>query len=182
MAPYILLTSCTRGSSLREWTSQPSAVPVLLGQFWLALCASQGKEDCVDSQRISALLQLPQSHSFHRPSWNLKRVYRDTHLLVSITMESGEEILLDIDASCLIVLNCAQPCPTLCDSMDYSPPGSSVHGMSQARILEWVAASFSRGSSPPRGWTCASCLSCIGSEVLYHWANWEVLCTYIKGN
>ena len=38
----------------------------------------------------------------------------------------------------------AQLCPTLCDSMDYNPPGSSVHGILQARILEWVAISFSR--------------------------------------
>ena len=36
----------------------------------------------------------------------------------------------------------AQSCPTLCDPMDYSPPGSSVHGISQAEILEWVAISF----------------------------------------
>ena len=39
-----------------------------------------------------------------------------------------------------------QPCLTLCDPMDYSPPGSSVHGILQARILEWVAIPFSRGS------------------------------------
>ena len=44
----------------------------------------------------------------------------------------------------------AQSCPTLCDPMDCSPPGSSVHGILQARILEWVAISFSRGSSQPR--------------------------------
>ena len=41
----------------------------------------------------------------------------------------------------------AQSCPTLCDPMDCSLPGSSVHGILQARILEWVAISFSRGSS-----------------------------------
>ena len=41
----------------------------------------------------------------------------------------------------------AQSCPTLRDPMNYSPPGSSVHGISQARILEWVAISISRGSS-----------------------------------
>ena len=41
-------------------------------------------------------------------------------------------------------------CPTLGDPMDYSPPGSSVHGIFQARILEWVAMSFSRESSQPR--------------------------------
>ena len=44
----------------------------------------------------------------------------------------------------------AQLCPTLCDPMDCSLPGSSVHGILQARILEWVAISFSRGSSQPR--------------------------------
>ena len=46
----------------------------------------------------------------------------------------------------------AQLCPTLCDPADCSPPGSSVHGFLQARILEWVAISFSRGSSQPRDW------------------------------
>ena len=41
----------------------------------------------------------------------------------------------------------AQSCPTLCDPMDCSLPGSSVHGIFQARVLEWIAISFSRGSS-----------------------------------
>ena len=50
----------------------------------------------------------------------------------------------------------AQSCPTLCDPMDCSPPGSSVHGISQAWILEWVAVSFSRGSSWPRDRTRVS--------------------------
>ena len=44
-----------------------------------------------------------------------------------------------------------------CDPVDCSPPGSSVHGISQARILEWVASSFSRGSSRPRNRTRVSC-------------------------
>ena len=47
----------------------------------------------------------------------------------------------------------AQSCPTLCDPMDCSLPGSSIHGILQARVLEWVAISFSRGSSRPRDWT-----------------------------
>ena len=42
-----------------------------------------------------------------------------------------------------------QLCPTLCDPMDHSPPGSSVHGILQARILQWVAMPSSRGSSNP---------------------------------
>ena len=49
--------------------------------------------------------------------------------------------------------------------MDCSPPGSSVYGISQERILEWIAISFSRGSSQPRGQTH---ISCIGRQVLYH--------------
>ena len=49
-----------------------------------------------------------------------------------------------------------QSCPTLCDPMDYSLPGSSICGVFQARILEWVAISFSRRSSPPRDRTQVS--------------------------
>ena len=52
-----------------------------------------------------------------------------------------------------------QSSPTLCDPMDYSPPGSSVRGILQARILEWVAISFSRGSSQPRDGTQVSCVA-----------------------
>ena len=57
---------------------------------------------------------------------------------------------------------------TVCDLMDYNPPGSSVHGILQTRILEWVAISFSRGSSQPRDRSRASNVSCIGRQVLYH--------------
>ena len=49
---------------------------------------------------------------------------------------------------------------TLCNPMEYSPPGSSVHGIFQARILEWVAISFSRGSFLPRNQTQVSCFAC----------------------
>ena len=61
----------------------------------------------------------------------------------------------------------AQSCLILCKPMEYSP-GSSVHGILHARILEWAAISFFRGSSRPRGLTHASYVSCIGSQVLYH--------------
>ena len=52
----------------------------------------------------------------------------------------------------------------LCDPTDCSPPGSSVHGILRARILEWVAFPFSKGSSGPRDWTHASCVSCIAGR------------------
>ena len=50
----------------------------------------------------------------------------------------------------------AQSCPTLCEPMDCSLPGSSIHGIFQTRIPEWVAISFSRRSSQPRDWTRVS--------------------------
>ena len=62
-----------------------------------------------------------------------------------------------------------QSCLTLCDPMDCSPSGSSVHGILQARILEWVAMPSCRGSSRPRDQTHVSHVSCIGRRVLYHW-------------
>ena len=55
---------------------------------------------------------------------------------------------------------CAQSGPILCDPMDCSLPGSSVHGIFQERILEWVAIPFSRGSSRPWDWTHIPCVSC----------------------
>ena len=69
--------------------------------------------------------------------------------------------------------NVLQLCVTLCNTMDCNPPGSSVHGVFQARILEWVAMPSSRGSSPPRDQTHVSCVSCIGRRVLYHQCHLE---------
>ena len=57
---------------------------------------------------------------------------------------------------------------SLCGLMECSPPGSSVHEILQARMLEWVATSFSRGSSQPRGQTRVFCISCFGRRILYH--------------
>ena len=67
----------------------------------------------------------------------------------------------------------AQSCLTLCDPINYSPPGSSVHGISQARILEGVVISSSSGSSLPKDQTC---VSCIGRQILYQWTTWEAIC------
>ena len=61
----------------------------------------------------------------------------------------------------------------LCIPMDCSMLGSAVHGIYQARILEWVAISSSRGSSWPRDWPRISFLSWISRWILYHWATWE---------
>ena len=64
-----------------------------------------------------------------------------------------------------------QSCLTLCNAMDCSLPGSSIHGIFQARVLEWVAISFSRGSSRPRDRTQ---VSCIVGKCFTIWATREV--------
>ena len=58
-----------------------------------------------------------------------------------------------------------QSCPTLCDAMDCSPPGPSVHATLQARILEWVAISYCQLSSQPRD---GKHFPCIDRQILYH--------------
>ena len=73
-------------------------------------------------------------------------------------------IVLHFMLVCLVT----QSCLTLCISIDCSPPDSSVHGILQARILEWVAMPSSRGSSRPRDQIHVSCVSCNGRWVLYH--------------
>ena len=68
----------------------------------------------------------------------------------------------------MCVCSATQLCPTL----NCNPPGTSVHGIVPARILEWIAIS-SRGSSWTRDQTRVSCISCIGRQILYHWVTWE---------
>ena len=91
------------------------------------------------AQKVCLLWSL--LHSWNFPWWKFKRKITLFLLLL-------QSVLISLDARPV-----AQSCPTLCDLMDCSPPGSSVHGISQARILEWVAISFSRGSSQPRDQT-----------------------------
>ena len=61
-----------------------------------------------------------------------------------------------------------QLCPTLCDPIGCSPPGSCVHGILKARVLEWVSMPSSRGFSWPMAQTQVSYISCTGRQVLYH--------------
>ena len=72
----------------------------------------------------------------------------------SISFFNTMKVKVSVAQSCL---NWIGSQSTPCEHMDYSPPGSSVHGILQARILEWVAIPFSRGSSQPRYWTWVSC-------------------------
>ena len=71
----------------------------------------------------------------------------------------------------------------LCNPLDGSPPGFFVHGIFQARALEWVAIPSSRESTWFRDWISVSYISCIGRWILYHWASWElvaiILCVFV---
>ena len=79
---------------------------------------------------------------------------------------------IEFNNSCVHACWVTQLCPTLCNPIDCCLPVSSVHGIFQARILEWGATSFSRGSSWPRDQIF---ISYIGSQILYFCATWEAL-------
>ena len=72
---------------------------------------------------------------------------------------TGKADSLSLDHQVKLKVLVTQSCPTLCDPMDCSLPGSSVHGILQARILEWVAIPVSGGSSQPRDQTWVSCIA-----------------------
>ena len=94
--------------------------------------------------KTSFIVTVPTRHTFisvgHRNQWLLGKWY---HTCKRPKGAKWSEV--------------AQSWLTLCDPVDCSPPGSSVHGILQARILEWIAISFSRGSSQPRDRTQVSC-------------------------
>ena len=73
----------------------------------------------------------------------------------------------------------SKSCPTLCDPMDYSLPGSSIHGILQARTLEWIAISFTRGSSQQKNWAWVSCIS---GRFFTDWAIREAPSFQTEGN
>ena len=81
---------------------------------------------------------------------------------------------------CFMMFSVSQTCLTIWDGVNCRPLGSSVHGIFEAKLLEWVAISCSRGSSWPRDQTHISCISCIGRRILYHQATLEAQfsCTY----
>ena len=99
-----------------------------------------------------------------------------SHYLLS----SGQNVRLSRDwlyQTCRRCRLVAKSRPTLCNPIDCGPPGS-VRRISQARTLEWVAISFSRGSSQSKNWTH---ISCIGMWLLYHWATEEAHQTWSLG-
>ena len=116
------------------------------------------------------------------PKWPLHAFDYDTY--TNFSMDSRNDLInfenIDILMHLLYTRQCIRWCesqsvswsvgPTPCHPMNCSLPGSSVHGILQARILQWVAISFSRGSSQIKDWTGISCVSCIAGWFFTCWA------------
>ena len=89
------------------------------------------------------------------------------------SMFKSRAVIVTVFNNHVSVCSVAELCLILCNPKHCSPPGSSVHGIFQARILEWIAISYSRGSSQPRDQTHVSCISRIGRQILYCHTSWE---------
>ena len=137
----------------------------------IPIYGSQSSEDLNNWRPLNTWLE---------SGWKASKVHSSVVLLLPFSWKSsqgGQGYIINISI-CLIhkswlsfcMVHGAKShhsCPTLCDP-DCSPPGPSVHGILQARILERVAMPSSRGSSPPTDWTCISLVSCTDRWVFYH--------------
>ena len=100
----------------------------------------------------------------------------DDEMMILIMMHNKRKVTIDTwprPSSCYCMTSCFS-CAWLYDLMDCSPPGSSVPGILQTRILVWIALPFPRGSSRPGDWTRISCVSFIASGFFIHRATWEL--------
>ena len=143
---------------LRRWSLYPSTL----------LCAPSGCPVWTTSVR-----SLPSGFWLVWPMGSTDRKWEGERRVRSLHSSRSLPIGLQQDDCPSSACVCVQSCPTLCDPIDYSPPGPSVHGILQARILEWVAMPSCRGSSQPRDGTSVSCISCIAGRFFTHWATWE---------
>ena len=173
--------------SIRVFSNESTLLPVLWPMRWPKYWSFSFS--IIPSKEHPGLISLEWTVWISLQSKGLSRVFSNTtvqkHKLTKI--KHKEQILkvarekqqitqkgipMRITADLSTESEVAQSCPTLCNPIDCSPPGSSVHGISQARILKWVAISFSGGSSQPRD---RSCISCIGRWILYCWATREAI-------
>ena len=108
--------------------------------------------------------QAPQSLEFSRQEYWSGLPFPSPGDLPYLRIESGSpalqaDTLPSEPTAAVAAVSSLSRVQFFCNSMDYSPPGFFVHGILQARILEWVDISFSRGSSWSRDWTCIPCLA-----------------------
>ena len=136
-------------------TWRATAHRVIMGWTWLKRFSTRTRF-IKGYENIQSFKEIEQANFLHVylifSKWKLLNIHR-----------RKENNILNL-CVCVYVLSCVW---LFCNSMDYSPQGFSVYGISQARILEWVATSFSGGSSWPRNQTH---ISCIGRGILSFWA------------
>ena len=154
-------TKPKREQSQWQWTLHKSGLdPLLAGPPGLA--ASSPHEASLKNRQ-----------GWPQGLWTTKKKHLPKSLLqiVSLGNLRAASVILNVLVKWSERSEVAQSCPTLCDPVDYSLPGSSVHGILQARILEWVAISFSRGSSRSRD---QNQVSRIADRFFTDWATREV--------
>ena len=110
-------------------------------------------------------VSLPACPSHFLCLWPVKFIFQDSSHVSLLLWSLLRPVFLDHTLCVCVRERVAQLCPTLCDPMDCSPPGSSVHGVLQERILEWVAIPFSSRVFPTQGLNLGL-LHC--RQILYH--------------
>ena len=140
----------------------------------------QWQGHCLEDTRKGEFLGSPgvRTQRFHcsgQPRCEVRKRKKGYKVKVLIIRKKILSVVMDVNQTycgghftIYVCVKSLHSCPTLCDPMDCSLLGSSVHEILQARILEWVAISFSKGSSQLRDETHVSDVSCIGRQVLYH--------------
>ena len=147
---------------------------VSLGEVFLFVCLSIVGLHCCPLCQFLLVQQSESSMCIHvLPLFRISFPLKSPHSIKQSSLGSpaGSHHLFCTRAACSVALSD----PTLRDPTDCSPPDSSIHGVLQARILEWAAMSSSRGSSQPRDRTWASCVSWVGRCILSHCAVWKAL-------
>ena len=144
------------GSSI-HWISQTKILE------WVVISFSRGSSWARDGSCVSCIGRLI---LFHWTNW-------EAH--INVYLIDNNPWCVRLNSDCITLVLVAQLCPTFCDPMYSSPPGSSVHEILQAKILECIAILFSKGSSRHRDQTWVSCI--IGRWILYQLSHQRCLIT-----
>ena len=132
-----------------------------------------GFRDCRVQSHLGSSIQKAEKYSSPpSPQWTQTLAKAPDHTGDREAYHNPQSYFWKLRSPGLLCVLCAQSFSRvrLFPTSDHSPPGSSVHGILQERILEWVAISYSKGSSQSRDWTCI-CLALLPWQAdLYHWA------------
>ena len=135
---------CANANSASNWTYDVGIMTVALSFIFFICKAHASLGFCNDYSIHSFILQV----------------------LIEHLLCASPDLYIGLDSVCAHSIT--QSCPPLCDTMVCSLPGSAIHGISQARTLQWVARPSSKGSCRPRDQTQVSYVSCIGRQILYN--------------